>query len=577
MADIDPTVAKIQQRIKPGQDEHRTRIKSYDKFYDIYRATRPNSRSRAPYESDIRAPYAKQVIDTGLVNIVSGIPKVIVRPRHPQWALAAKAMQYLLDYHIHEDHFVEKQPVFAQQALIFGTTVAKNHWLYQKRTKKTRDLQTGQMVDTEFVVRDGPTFEPWSVYRCYWSPGARSADDAEYVVLQTYLSKDELLRNRFDPDSGSGRYQNLDQLFAMGQGREPGSTAQENYLGLADSRVKGKFLIEEIWTDEALIVIGNGQVLLRAAENPYWHGKKPIVVAQVMPDLFELQGISDAEAINDLQQALWTVSNLRMDNLKLTVHRGVTYREGGVTDPDALELRPRFKWPVSDHDDINFPNIPPLPPDAYREEEALLGRMQLISGINPYVSGSDLATVDQNTATGVTALQEVASRLLRFKASQLHYKGYLRSFEMWGDMLQQFLDKSEAVEIVGPGNDAQWVEIAPQDIAGHFRYSLEGSEESLSRQQERGEAIALLNAFAPLAQAVPINWPALLERVASAYNFPNPEALFLRQQQPPPPAAPNVLGAQIGPGAGPLDQPPLDPRLAQALQATPFARFVQGG
>jgi hypothetical protein len=191
--------------------------------------------------------------------------------------------------------------------------------------------------------------------------------------------------------------------------------------------------------------------------------------------------------------------------------------------------------------------------------------MQLVTGINPYVSGADLSTVDQNTATGVTALQEVASRLLRFKAQMIQYKGYQRSYEMWGDMIQQFLDQKVWVNIVGPAAQKTWVQLGPEEVAGHFNYVLEGSEESLSRQQERGEAIALLNAFAPLAPLGFVNYKPILERVALAYDFPNPDELFL----PPgvqPAAAPsgsqmdqqqaqqqNVTGAQGGsgiPGAG---------------------------
>ena len=158
--------------------------------------------------------------------------------------------------------------------------------------------------------------------------------------------------------------------------------------------------------------------------------------------------------------------------------------------------------------------------------------MQLVTGINPYVSGADLSTVDQNTATGVTALQEVASRLLRFKASQLQYKGYQRSFELWGDMVQQFMDRTVSVQIIGSDGMPLWLNVTPKDVAGHFDYVLEGSEESLSRQQERGEAIALLNAFAPLAQLGFVNFKPILEKVALAYDFPNPEALFLPPNTP---------------------------------------------
>ncbi len=583
MADLDPLVKQTLERVRPGRHEHDQRLKRYDHSYDIWRGTRPRQSVREPWQSDLRPKYGMQVIDTALVNVVSGLPRVVVRPRRPQDEVAAKAMQAVLDYHVGEDHFVEKQPTFVQQGLIYGVTCAKVHWLYQTQQKTGRQWIphpynpgefTPQMGVQEIIVRDGPTFEPWDIYRCFWDPNARDVDTAGYVVLQTYVSPDDAKSNQCtvdhkkNPDAPcNGIYHNVDQWLQAGQAKQPNQSAQNRVVGASSQRTKDMLLLEEVWTGNALLGIGNQQVLVRAQENPYWHGRKPIVVAQPRPDLFELQGIAETELVDDLQQGLWTVKNMRFDNWHLTVMRGLTYREGGVTDPNALQLRPRFKWAVTDHDDVKPFEVQPLPPEAYREEESLLGSLQLVTGINPYVSGSDLSTVDQNTATGVTALQDVASRLLRFKAAQIQYKGYQRTFEMWGDMVQQFMDQELFVKIAGPGGQDAWARVSPQDVVGHFHYVLQGSEESLSRQQERGEAIALLNAFAPLAATGMVNFGPILEKVAAAYDFPNPEAL-LNQPQPQAPAAPMMPGQmqQQAPQANPLmGGQSLNPAIAQAI------------
>jgi hypothetical protein len=292
-----------------------------------------------------------------------------------------------------------------------------------------------------------------------------------------------------------------------------------------------------------------------------------VFIAQVRPDLFEIAGIPETELVDHLQQALWTVQNMRFDNLHLTVQRGITYREGGVTDPNALVLKPRFKWPVQDHDDVKFQDPTPLPPEAYREQEAIKGDMQLITGINPYVTGSDMAGVDQNTATGVTALQDVASRLLRFKANQIQQKGMQRTFEQWAEMLQQLLTKDVAVEIEGPGLETEWERYRPQDIIGSYAIELEGAEESLSRQQERQEALGLLNAFAPLSEVADIR--PVLERVAEAYNFPDPKAILKPITPPGPPAAPtgpDQGGGQMLQNGQPVLPQGMDPRVLAAIQ-----------
>ena len=592
MAELDPAVIKALRKTSSGLKEHESRLKGYDRSYDIWRASTPVTGAE-PWQSKLRMKYAMQVIDTALVNIVSGKPRIMVKPRREQDELAAKKMQNLLDYYVGEDHLVESQAPFVQQGLIYGVTVAKNHWLYKEAMRPVKTYAHNPLDPStplenvqqeKLVVRDGPTFEPWNIYDCYWDPGARDVDSAAYVVLRTYVSKDDLLQLQFNPQTGQGIYHNVDALIATGEAPRPQVTSQNRALGLSGNRFKDKFLIEEIWSDDELLVVGNRQVLLRRQPNPYWHGRKPIVIAQTRPDLFEMVGVPTTELMDHVQQALWTVQNMRMDNLHLTVQRGITYREGGVTDPDLLELRPRFKWPVTDHDDIRPFEVQPLPPEAYGEENALLSRAQLITGINPYVSGSDMSTVDQNTATGVTALQEVASRLLRFQAAQIQYKGVQRSFEMWGDMAQQFLDKAVSVQVFGPDGKVFWDEVTPENVIGHFAYKIEGSEESLSRQQERGEAVALLNAFAPLlaSPGTGINIKPILERVALAYDFPNPEALFAPPPQGPP-AAPspdqvnyNIRGAQLGPGArfganNSLQQGgvTIDPRLENALATLP--------
>lgn len=563
-------VTAILNQTKPAEDAHDQRRRDYDSRYDIWRASAPAPKGLEGWQSKLRIKYGMQVIDTALVNIVSGKPRILVKPRNPSSEAGAKAMQEVLDYYVAEDHLVEKQPGFVQQGLIYGVTVAKNHWLYRETERMGRSFQadplSGSQIEVqapELVVdRDGPTFEPWSVYHSWWDPAGRDVDSCEYVVLRSYLSKDQLEQNRYDPDTGRGLYRNLDKLYETGNRAPKDQTAQERRNRATKPR-EDLFEILEIWFDDRVIVAGNRTVLLRAADNPFWHGKKPVVIAQPMPDGFEMVGIAETERIDHLQQAAWTVQNMRFDNLHLTVMRGVTYREGGVTDPNALQLRPRFKWAVTDHDDVRPFETAPLPPEAYQESESLKGDMQLITGINPYVSGSDLSTVDQNTATGVTALQEVASRLLRFKAAQIHYKGYQRAFEQWGAMTQQFISRGTWVRITDPRTREEgWQLYGPQDVEGQFKFVLEGSEESLSRQQERGEAIALLNAFAPLVQTGTVNVKPILEKVALAYNFPNPEALLAPVQQPPMAAAPvQPTQQQTLPNGGALD-----PAILAAIQ-----------
>lgn len=562
----------LQNWTKPGWNEHQYRIQRYDRFYDVYRARYPAS-VLEPWQSRLRIPYAMQIVDTALVNVVSGRPRAKVLPRQPQDEDSARAMQAALDYAVQQDHLVEKEPLFVQQALIYGVTAAKNRWVVEETEKMIRtrveqsDGSTLFLPGTKKVVtRDGPTFEPWDVYDIWWDPDARDVDTAEYIVLRSYVSKDELLRLKVNKDAGTGVYNNVDELIKLGTVSAQDNNRAQNRRNNSEKR-KEKYELWEIWRKTKgglkVTVLGNKQIVLRDTPWPFLNGKKPIVITQVRPDLFDMQGISEIELVDHIQQAMHTIQNMRMDNLHLTVMRGFTYREGGVTDPNALEIRPRAKWPVSDHDDVQPIITPSLPREAYEEQASLLSQMQLVTGINPYISGSGLDTVDQNTATGITVLSEVASRLLRFKAKMILEKGYQRTYEQWASLIQQLQDKSFWTKIIGEDGEAAWLEVTPEDLGGDFDIIIEGTEESLSRQQERGEAVNLLNAFASFADRVDLQ--PVLEKIAKAYNMPN-----LIQVQPPAPAggqqAPGIPGAgaepnTMAPGAG------LPPDVLQAILA----------
>ena len=121
-----PLADEMMNRTKAGLDEHQSRVLQYDRSYQTYRAQYPFNGE--PWQSKLRIPYAMQTIDTALVNIVSGKPRAIVRPRSPQYEMQAKAMQHTLDY------FIEKDP---NQVSLLGAI------LNQLTTFQAKDMSKG--------------------------------------------------------------------------------------------------------------------------------------------------------------------------------------------------------------------------------------------------------------------------------------------------------------------------------------------------------------------------------------------------------------------------------------------------
>src|SRR5262249_9739713 len=189
---------------------------------------------------------------------------------------------------------------------------------------------------------------------------------------------------------------------------------------------------------------------------------------------------------------------------------------------------------------------------------------------------ADSAGVDQNTATGITTLAGAASRLLQFKAGKIQAGIWQRTFEQWGSLIQQYMDKPQWVRITGPGNELSFEVIHPQDVVGDYDFILMGTEESLSQQQERTEAMALLNALAPYVQLGVVNPQPLIEKAAIAFGFITPEELVAKHPpmpiaapgQPGPAGPPPVTanGQQPPPGPpGAAGNPAMSPDMLQQL------------
>jgi len=523
-------VRETLNRINTGWLEHRNRIQRFDRAYEIYRGIVKPNQGAKPWQTRLYVKYGMQVIDQCIANMIQGMPRALCTPRRPEDEIASRAMSILLGYYGDQDHLAEKEEVVIKQALIYGASPGKNMWLYREGQRITPD------GPVRVVEADRPTHIPWNAYDCWWDPYTRSPETSDYIVFRDWLTKDELQQRRYNEDTGIGQYQNLERLFASGPGFEPPQSSR-NRLNDTQNPYKDRFEILEIWRDARLTVMGNRQVLLADGPKPYWMNGKPCVISASRPDMFQIEGISETELVDHLQQALHMVTNLRMDNLKFTVMRGATYRET-LRDPSQLVMQPAFLWPVTDHDDIDFKDAPPLPREAYQEEEVLLGRLQYVTGVTPYVTGATGTGVDQNTATGVSLLTESASRLLTFKANQIRLNTWQRTFEQWADLTKQFLTQEMALKIEGPGDQYTWVSISPEDIIGEYDVRIQAGSESLLRQQERSEAIAVLNAMAPFAQAGLVNIEPLLEKLAGAYDLGNLQGLFPKQSPVSPPAAP---------------------------------------
>lgn len=577
--DASEAVTRAIRETLPGCQEHQNRTLRFNRAYQIWRGTAGN---RLPaqqriWDSRMRIKYGMQVVDQTMVNVVQGVPKAVCTPRRPQDVQAAKAMEQILGYYTDLDHLVESEPAIVQQALVYGVSPAKNVWLYREKDVVrgwNPEANRWEPGTARIVQDDRPTMIPWDAYDCWWEPLAPDPDKAQYIVLREYASKDALEARRYNPDNKVGMLKNLDLLYQSGQTRVPQPTAQNTLLGYPSGTTdlhQNRFEIWEIWRDDRLTIIGNRTVLLYDGPKPYWMPGKPVVIGNSRPDFLRIEGISETELVDDIQQALWTHENLVMENLKMTVMRGATVRET-VPDIAQLVLRPNYLWPVTDHDDVHFQDPPPMAPEAYEQRSTLLGAMQYVTGINQSVAGTAQQGADP-TATTTSTLYSAASKILEFKARLIATRVYQRSYEQWKDLTHQFLSAPMAVKLSGTalqenlkqGGDG-WAAYGPQEIYGDYDVRVQAGEESLNRGQKRAEAVAVANALAPYIQLFPALAKPIVEQVGLAYGWEDIDSVLDQVQQ----------AAQAPPAAAPLPGSPSPLTQNGAVVPQPMQALLAG-
>lgn len=560
-ADPAQVVSQVLAETLPGLQEHAQRMRRFDRAYNIWRGlSQTTSQTRNMQNpSRMRVKYGMQVIDQEMVNVVQGAPKALCTPRNPNHEGAAKAMEQILAYYGDLDHLAEHEPLIVQQALVYGVSPAKTAWLYRENTMPrgwdpvARRWNPGMV---SVVADDRPTMIPWDAYDCWWEPLARDPDNAAYIVFREWPSKDELEQRRKNPDSGMGMLENLDLLYQSGADKTIEPTAQNQLLGFPGNGIhKGRYELWEIWRDNRLTIIGNRTVKLYDGPKPYWMPGKPGVIGNSRPDFLRIEGVSETDLVDDLQQGLWTHENMVMDNMKMTVMRGATVRET-VPDINQLVLKANYLWPVTDHDDVRFQDPPPLPPEAYRQRDTLLGAMQYVTGVTPYTTGAGQTQGAGDTATGISVFNNAASKLLEFKARMIALKVYQRAYEQWKDLTQQFLTQPQWVKITGAPPGEEWVQYGPQDIYGDYDVRVEAGEESLNRAQKRTEAVAVANAMAPYITVFPQLAKPIVQQIGRAYGWSQDELNAALQAVAPPAAPPAAAPTPFQNGNGQLVPPP---------------------
>jgi hypothetical protein len=554
-----------------------------DRAYDAYRGLLSVSSEAADWTSKQHPPYIHQVIETITSSLVDPTFRFQVKPRPKaipadQWQShikAAETLERLLAFELDTDDFDIKQRPFILQGNIAGLTVGKTFWNTKKGTEKKLQMgleaqfhpDTGmhigylpqmQEVSTECYLRDGPCMEPVDVRDFFWQEGAISLEHSGYVIHRLWKTMDEIRYLESINVYGASAGGESCSALAETQDQSGELTNREQKYS-RELRTKERVEVLEYWTDKEVVTIGNKTVLMSRKPNPFNHGQKPFFSASPMPDLFRIPGMSVVDLVRDIQEMLWTLGNQRLDATRLLANPAYAVRND-LDDPAQLEeIAPGQLYFMEDVNQVKpFEINPQIPRMTLDAEAKLQGDIQNVSSGGPFMSGTDAGGgIDQKTATGVSIVSNLAQKQMQARKSN-----YTQAFEkmgwQWACMIQQFIREEKAIPIVGPDADMTLLKVNPQDIQVGLAFDVEidGSNDSMIRQEARAEKQAMVQTLAqiaPVASALgtPLNMKFPIQEYLKTFGYDDTDAFFTEPSPAGPPGAPGAPPGQPQPGGAP--------------------------
>lgn len=467
----------------------------YDKLWDeidklIRCADGRKHLRKHKWQSKFFVPYIPSIIDLIIPRLVGKRPSATVSPRKPEFVENSKKMNELINY---EQDIMDTDTKFINwvtDSTSFGTGFVKLTWRKEtgdnlKRTEETLSKIREQFkITNEDMLYDWPYLENISPYDIFVHPKGTSINDVDAVpalIHRTEETKDELYQNpNYDndiikniPDAGKEiEFYRRERLTTRG-------LSGSSYSDLQDS-TRGYIEVLEYWggfdidgdgfDEECVITVANRETVIRIEENPFYHGKKPFIELKYMPDPGFFYGKGVVERLKHLQYELNDIRNHRMDERLMSLMNIIKLKKDTNIPIDTYTVSPGAIWPVREQSDVDVIQ-PMFNSGAFENEERTVkGDMQMSSGANDAITGSNEVGIASDTARGAQLAAEQSS--LRFRVPLLMIDNAIRKF---GDMLialnKQFYDKQD-FSLSKPNEDGELesIDITPYDLEGHFQY-----------------------------------------------------------------------------------------------------------
>lgn len=523
-----------------SRDFYITRRNEYEELWRLAHAI-PTAKGK---KFNRFVPYIPAAIDLVLPRLAGRLPTFEVTTLNEDDAMAAEIMQKLVEWYLDKINFHDFEVRYIKSAITYGTAIVQVGWDLQ--TKAYHPDVAKRMKKDKNVVRDEPVLEIIPIEQVFPHPRkVRIHDNWPMVILEKVTkydlecdpNMDQSVIKQLGEPLGVDRAilfsqinkQPLRNLNAVTQPSDRPVYDKLTYYGLFDIDGSG----EEV---ESIITVIDGTHVGRLEQNPFWHQCKPFVKLDYNPDPESFFNDGLVKQLKDLQLELNELRNVRSMARALALKAPLMVDRAANVDMDVAKWIPEGVIPYDagfSRNPIKKLEIDGKLMELEREETAVKSDMQLRSGINDVVTGTqDVGVTGGDTATGASIAAEQVN--LRFRIQAILIDNAMKDIgKQLIFNLQQFIDQPKAFRILGKENGQEWLRIKPEMIRGGednlTEYDLQVQPMSTlvePKSAKRERVLVLKNLY---GQDPRINQDALDRRVFEMFDF-DPDQLLKSQE-----------------------------------------------
>lgn len=469
------------------------------RWYKLYRALR--EKTNYAYDTSLMPPIAFEIVETVKPRLAAANINTHIFPRMEDDidSPSLKAWGDLVKYDLDITDFKNKKIDLISAVLEFGFVVAMVAW------KAGCDGEDG---DPDLII--------WDLWLTYWDPETTDLSvDSKYEIFRAFKTKESILReekkrkiklyntenlkklnNKTIDDPRKERYEINTKRMGMitaANKVQPADAGDNTGEKIQDQKLD----LYQIFDHEygKLIVIGNGEQLLRYEDTPYARVNKGRICLNMVDHKvpWELVGIGHIEPVESTIYEIADSRNQAMDDITMFLDPIIKIKKGSGVTKDDIIFGPGEVWELRNTNDVTIERNSEISRVWVEKDNILHKDIQTALAISEYAMGLPQSTQEPGNKVELLLLQTN----IRFSLLLQQFESFMTKLvNILIEMNQEFLTQEKAFRLLGDKFEAQFKKFAARDKDVKVDAIVEiKPKPSQTPQQEKAELLGMYKLF----------------------------------------------------------------------------------